>query len=112
MKFSMDFLMDGYFSDEPITFEGIDIGSKWNGWACPAFTKEVADELMETLNKIYPEIADDETMKFFDDDNGGYYASFDNEAGGIELERFEAMIIDGVVYYPIGAYGWIWCEVR
>ena len=100
MKFSMDFLMGGYFDEyNNISFEGIDLGYKWNGWACPAFTKEVADDIMTTINKVMG------CMEFIDAPNGGYYVSYED---GIEYDRFEAMVIEGVVYYPIGAYSWVW----
>ena len=103
MRFTMDFLKDGYFDEyDNVSFEGIDLNNKWNGWSCPAFTKEVADEIAFTLNKCSDEFG---RIEFFDSDDGGYYVSFED---GVEYERFEAMVIDGTLYYPIGAYSWIW----
>lgn len=103
MRFTMDFLKDGYFDEyNEISFEGIDLGQKWNGWACPAFTKEVADEIVATINKCSDEFGH---IKFFNSNNGGYYVCFDDS---IETERYDAMKIEGVTYYPIGAYCWIW----
>ena len=31
-------------------YEGYTDGRLWNGWECPWFTKEVADEMMADLN--------------------------------------------------------------
>ena len=106
MRFTMDFLYDGWFDGiGKISFEGIDLGSTWNGWACPAFTKEVADEILSVINACSNE---DGGMEFFDSEKGGYYTSFDGEY----TERFDAMMIDGVAYYPIGAYCWTWEVVK
>lgn len=106
MRFTMDFLMDGSFSDEQISFDGIDFGSKWNGWACPAFIKEVADEIVSIMNKCCLELfGEDEHTEFFENANGGYYATF---VDGVECERYEPMMINGVVYYDLGAYCWTW----
>lgn len=103
MRFTMDFLMDGY-SDEHdvISFKGIDLGRKWNGWACPAFDKETADEITKVINETFDAI---EYMEYHDSNDGGYYTVSED---GIEVERFNAMVIEGVVCYPIGAYSWVW----
>lgn len=106
MRFTMDFLMDGSFSDEQISFDGIDLGSKWNGWSCPTFTKEVADDIVVTMSKCSNELG---CMEFIDDANGGYYVCYE---GDEEYERFEAVVIDGNMYYPIGAYSWMWVVVE
>ena len=103
MRFTMEILKCGYFDGiENVSFEGIDLGDKWNGWACPAFTKEVADDIAAVTNKCSDELG---CMEFFNDANGGCYVWYDGDG---EIERFEAVIIDGNVCYPIGAYSWIW----
>lgn len=35
--------------DGPI-YEGYTNGNHWNGWACPYFTREAADEIAEAEN--------------------------------------------------------------
>lgn len=38
------------FDDGP-AFRGYHDGTTWNGWACPCFTKEIADHIIEFFNK-------------------------------------------------------------
>ena len=104
----MDFLYDGWFEGfEGISFEGVDLCSTWNGWACPAFTKEVSDEIMRVINAIGNV---DNRMEFVDSENGGYYVSYDGDFDN--GDRFDPIIINGIWHYPIGAYCWIWEKVE
>lgn len=71
---------------------------KWNGYACPLFTREVAQEL---LNAIAPEgwsydSAKDQFLVNCDGGGPEEYAAINTEHG---------------VLYGVGAYGWCWEEV-
>lgn len=40
--------------DGPI-YEGYTKGNHWNGWACPYFTREVADQIAREVNADAPD---------------------------------------------------------
>ena len=71
-------------------FEGHTDGSHWNGWACPYFTKEVADQ---TMTCSEPMMTYDTYTYVIDEDNTYY---------------FQGMDIDGIHLYPIGNGSWVW----
>lgn len=87
------------------TYEGYTDGRLWNGWECPWFTKEVADEMMRDLNKEgveteYHHKTDSYIIKSEDWDEPDVFDGRDiiTEDGPMHL-------------YPIGAACWIWDEV-
>lgn len=41
-----------YIGESENIYEGYTDGRLWNGWACPYFTKEVADEMMADHNEV------------------------------------------------------------
>jgi len=76
-------------------------GQSWNGWECPYFTKEQGDALLKVSSF----------------DNGRYDAEqdafvFPCGSCGDECdcgpEVYEAIEVEGVKYYGIGAGMWIW----
>lgn len=71
---------------------------RWNGWAMPYFTLEVALQIAA---------AQHDYMKYEDD----RFIFGCPEETPEEWERFEPEIIDGQKMYPIGAGSWCWCEV-
>lgn len=79
-------------------YDGKNVG-KWNGFACPTFSKDEAIHLMHSINKqqIGLTITFDKKKKAF--------TSYDKNAD--ETEVFEMQ--DG--QYPIGAFSWCWMEV-
>ena len=87
------------------TYEGYTDGTLWNGWECPWFTKEVAEEIMRDLNRDgveteYDKKTDSYIVKREDDDTPDVFDGAD-----VETE-------DGILHlYPIGAWCWIWDEV-
>ena len=96
-------------------FVGYTTGARWNGWATPYFTKEVADEIMKTQNEAYIE---------WQMDKDGYRAVYNAEKDQYEFydpdleepEIFDMEIcetVDGKLHlYGIGAYCWIWDEIE
>ena len=97
-------------------FEGYTTGYLWNGWATPYFTKEVADEILNSQNKAYSD---------FGMDKDGCYAAYNAEKdqyefyepeyydGPYTVEGEDCETVDGKLHlYGIGAACWIWDEVE
>jgi len=79
--------------DEP-SFECYLSEDKWNGWACPYFTKEQADKLIAGL----PEYLRWDGLHIIAD------------LGDDIPEKYSPEMIDGESYWPVGAFGWTWSE--
>ena len=87
------------------TYEGYTDGTLWNGWECPWFTKEIAEEMMQDLRNegVEAEYCAKTDSYIVKDDNNETTDIFDGSY--IETE-------DGILHlYPIGAWCWIWDEV-
>lgn len=99
MKKSL-FTIDGF---EAI-FEGYTQGQHWNGWACPYFTKKVADEIMRVNNESYCGVA---YQIRYDEKQD----AFIQEEGYDEPYVIKGIDIDGMHLYPIGTMNWIWDDL-
>lgn len=96
--FSIDFF-------EGKVFEGLTTDKDWNGFACPYFTFNQAQSIVDAwkeqgLKAGYEEREDlffFEVMAFGDDDEEC-------------IENFASTEIEGLKLYPIGASCWIWSE--
>ena len=88
------------------TYEGYTDGRRWNGWECPWFTKEVADEIMKALNN-------EDIRAEYDSKKDSYLVYFDDDADGpYEFDGADVKTEDGSMHlYPVGAWCWIWDEV-
>ena len=96
-EFVIDFL-------EGQTFEGYTQGEEWNGFACPYFTFQQAQTLVEAWRAA------------------GHNARYDSEADcfafeivsgeGSDYDSFPAIEVDGLKVYPVGASCWIWEEMN
>ena len=88
------------------TYEGYTDGRLWNGWECPWFTKEVADEMMR-------DFINDGGKAEYDSETDCYI--FQTEGGWDQPDVFDGYDVnteDGSMHlYPIGAWCWIWDEV-
>lgn len=99
MKKSL-FTIDGF---EAI-FEGYTQGQHWNGWACPYFTKEMADEIIRINNKT-----SDVAFHFgYNEDTDTFYRFSDPID---HFEEFTGIDIDGLHLYPIGNMSWVWDDL-
>lgn len=90
------------------------LGSRWNGWACPYFTKESAEAIVKAWVREYG------TFTGVNDEQTGPEqrpcAWFDEEARRFwfyhphsdDLENYDAHAVDGVEVWSIGAWGWTW----
>lgn len=87
---------------EDTVFEGYSTGDMWNGWECPLFSFEVAQQLMTIFNKLGLD-----NMIYKPD-------SFicKNLEDLPESESFEGIMVEDQKLYPIGAYCWCWREAE
>lgn len=88
------FEIDGW----DVAFEGYSFYERWNGWAVPYFTKEVADKLAIKLTN-----QGEHTV--YDEERDAYIVTFDELE---EPEVFPAEDIDGMKLYSIGGCSWCW----
>ena len=92
-KFAIDFLTDK-------AFEGYTRGENWNGFACPYFTFDQAQQLVEAWK---------ETGSASSYDSGKDEFNFQINDG--EKDSFGAIKFDGTKLYPIGNGCWIWSDL-
>jgi hypothetical protein len=84
-------------------FKGIhDPKFRWNGWACPMFTLDVAKKLIKTQSL-------DDCKEF----EMSYYEISSSPNGITEhhvdgVEFYPVYVVDGVEYYKIGYMNWVW----
>lgn len=100
----------------PHLFDGFTTDMRWNGWACPYFTFEQAQAVIEQHNNLY-ELAFAEGEKelhaqcfyakaYYDAERDAF--CFAMEGG--EWDVFGAFERDGTKYYCIGAWCWTWLQ--
>lgn len=97
-----------YFDIDGINyiFEGYTDGTLWNGWATPWFTKEVAEELIKTMQWY------DGQWATYTEGNDSFCIC-DEHCEIIEEYKGKDFIIDGeeLHLYPIGAWNWVWDNI-
>ncbi len=91
------FQLDAYGEE---VFEGLTDGQRWNGWACPLFTKEVGLRIAEVNNAI-----DGCGRLYYDSEHDAFIAEL---AEYDEPYIFEVVQVVGVKYFPIGSHYWTW----
>jgi hypothetical protein len=101
--YSTRFCLDALNAD----FDGYANGTTWNGWACPYFSRDVAEAVLEasTANGY---------QWLYDGDRDTYVVRSIDDPDGYEPEQFPGQTVEingkEVKVYPIGAYSWIWEE--
>lgn len=94
--------------DGPAVFEGYTNGDSWNGWECPAFTFEVASQIIQQQQ------VDDNTA-FYDERLDSFIVIFQltDDEPIVEVYKGALTEVDGeeVMLYAIGSYGWCWNAV-
>lgn len=81
-------------------FEGFSNGESWNGWACPYFTFEEGQKILQAHNS-------GEAKGWFDDRGDQFVFEIQDEK-----EVCPAVEENGVKLYPIGSGSWIWEEIN
>ena len=95
------FTIDGFDG----IFEGYTDGRHWNGWACPWFTKEVAEQIMQANNESYCH----ETHQMYYDKNQDAFIRDEPEYD--EPYVVNGCDINGMHLYDIGTCCWIWDDL-
>jgi len=102
------FTIDGIEGEE---FAGFTSGMSWNGWACPYFTKEVAERIMDKICEW------GNTKAWYVEENNTYYTNLNCDSGYCDEEDTEwwegsEYIVNGesVVLYCVGGGSWCWDE--
>ena len=92
--------------DNEKSYEGYTDGTLWNGWECPWFTKEVADEMIKDFIKEGGEAE-------YDLETDSYIFQAEEWDQADTFDGADVVTEDGIQHlYPIGAWCWIWDEVR
>ncbi len=79
-------------------FEGYIKDEDWNGWACPYFTFEESQKIVDAHRKT------GQKAGFMKELDGFYFKIQDEE------EFYQAIEIEGQRFYSIGNSNWIWEE--
>ena len=87
------------------SFEGFTKGETWNGWDCPYFSFEQANKILKTFNDLRSIIGQSD-LAYYDSGADSFVFPINDE----DPEIYYADIEDGIKYYPIGAFSWIWEE--
>jgi len=91
--------------------DGFTAGARWNGWACPYFTREQADRVVELSNAANnSEDADVRIIVTWDEARQAYII-VDGQYPD-EEDVMDAVVVDGVAYYCIGGWSWCWMETH
>lgn len=85
--------------DSPAVECRLDPADRWNGWACPFFTRE-------QLPALFAMLEEGDSKGRLDDDDIVRVVSPDY--GEDEPEEFESTIVDGVQMWAVGAWCWVW----
>ena len=83
--------------------------STWNGWGCPYFERDVADQVMRLVNAVTD---DGETTIAFDQAADGYIVCSPADADESALVRGQDIVTAAGVkhVYALGAYEFCWHE--
>lgn len=85
-------------------FDGFDLGGVWNGWACPHFTKEQAEEVAEGL--AYEVGSGAFETAEYDEERDAFVFDHPDLPEPDVFPRDEETDL-----YPVGAYSWTWDRV-
>lgn len=102
-----EFTRARFFSDMlgNVYFDGYTDGDSWNGWACPYFTQETAEAILNTSKENGYTWSYDETAACF-------IVRHNEDPEDYEPERFAGVKILAenreIIVFAIGAYSWAW----
>lgn len=101
-KFTPNYVAGFFQIDDGVIYEGFhDPDARWNGWAMPYFTREVANLVASEI----PQLEDKSPYAYFEGDTCYVW-----DYGLEEYEAYEPTTLEGVdeLVYGIGAGSWIW----
>jgi hypothetical protein len=94
-KFSID-----VYGDQ--VFDGYTQGETWNGWACPFFTFEQAQRIVQAHKGF-------ELAAWYDKEQDSFAFCFEQDRTA-DRDEFGSKKIEGQKLYPVGSHCWIWEE--
>jgi len=86
--------------DAPAVECRLDPSDRWNGFACPYFTREQLPALFTMIDEggdMKARLDADDVVRVVSPDSGED-----------EPEAFEPAVVDGVQMWAVGAWGWVW----
>jgi hypothetical protein len=99
--FSIDCLPESHFA-------GFNKGESWNGFACPYFTFDQAQEIVAAWQARGWEARYKPRSDSF-----VFAVNQDLQTGeSDDYEEFSGLVVDGEKLYPVGAGSWIWDETE
>lgn len=98
-EFSLVNITADWLPDE-VTLQAYSDGTRWNGWAMPCFTREVALQLTALMPIVRYDEARDAFVATIDEDEEELFRSRVVRVGNQE-----------VITYPIGSGSWCWEEL-
>lgn len=88
-----------------VSFQGFTRGETWNGWECPYFSRETAEQILKASER-------NGYRWRYDDKADAYLVNHLDDPEDFEPERFEKNIIRigdfEIAVYAVGAYSWTW----
>lgn len=92
--------------DLGVSLAGFTQGKTWNGWACPAFTREQADIVVDTMRQRWGDTVGDIGFDAATDTYRFVMDADDPEA----VDGFPGIDAGDLHLYLIGAQCWCWME--
>jgi len=96
-------------ADPDTSYQGYTAGQTWNGFACPYFELQVAQEVAQAYVEMHAEGPGRPRKVEYDPENDCfrfYEPAYD------DWEEVSALIVGEKKLYPIGAFSWAWHEVN
>lgn len=98
------FCFDGHTDT---TFPGYTNGDTWNGWACPYFERDIAEQVAEYWMEIHEDNPDEGFESEYDPRRDAFLF---HEPVHDEPLIFESTEVEGKRLYAVGAYHWTWVK--
>ena len=77
----------------------LDPATHWNGWACPYFTKEVAEQVLSDTNSKWQ----------YDAHLDGFLV---DDVETRDVDTYAGVPTEHGTLYPVGSMWWCWQEVK
>lgn len=106
-------MREAYFAIVDISeecYKGYTDGRLWNGWATPMFEFEAATRVMDAVNEGYNSKELEEEGMTYDISTDTFFYREKEDLS--ETRTWTGFDRDGKHLYDIGAFSWIWDEVK
>ena len=86
-------------------FRGYTRDESYNSFACPYFSHDQAELVLQAWAK-------NGLAANYDESTDEFVFEVSGDDAGTEFQRFGAIYVDGLKLYPIGVFDWIWEEIE